>query len=224
VYDAKRLIGRKFEDECVQSDRTQWPFSVVPGVGGKPHIRVTHMGEQKQFSPEEVSSMVLIKMKEIAEAFVGSEVINAVITVPAYFNDSQRQATKDSGSIAGLEVLRIINEPTAAAISFGLDQESDLERTVLIYDLGGGTFDVSLLTIEGGIFQVQYSSRTPISLTCASRRILLNRRPFALVLRSRQLLVTHISEVRTSMGVWLIILPRSSNESSRKTFATVPTK
>ena len=138
VYDAKRLIGRKFEDECVQKDRQQWPFRVVPGVGGKCMIKVTHDGEDKVFSPEEVSSMVLSKMKDIAEAFVGAEVKNAVVTVPAYFNDSQRQATKDSASIAGLDCLRIINEPTAAAIAFGLDNESEEERTVLIFDLGGG--------------------------------------------------------------------------------------
>eukprot|EP00613_Pedinella_sp_CCMP2098_P049724 CAMPEP_0171835398 /NCGR_PEP_ID=MMETSP0992-20121227/10973_1 /TAXON_ID=483369 /ORGANISM="non described non described, Strain CCMP2098" /LENGTH=936 /DNA_ID=CAMNT_0012451241 /DNA_START=52 /DNA_END=2862 /DNA_ORIENTATION=+ len=157
VYDAKRLIGRKFEDSVVQRDREHWPFSVVPGVGGKPMIKITHEEESKLFSPEEVSSMVLIKMKEIAEGFLGATVKNAVITVPAYFNDSQRQATKDAGSIAGLDVLRIINEPTAAAIAFGLDEDekSDAERNVLIFDLGGGTFDVSLLTIEGEIFQVK---------------------------------------------------------------------
>jgi L1 cell adhesion molecule like protein len=155
VYDAKRLIGRKFEDEVVLHDRLLWPFAVVPGVGGKPFIKVTHKGEEKQFSAEEISSMVLIKMKEIAEAHVGAEITNAVITVPAYFNDSQRQATKDAGSIAGLEVLRIINEPTAAAIAYGLDHGSEGERTVLIFDLGGGTFDVSLLTIDGGVFQVK---------------------------------------------------------------------
>jgi len=155
IYDAKRLIGRKFEDEVVKKDREQWPFTIVPGVGGKPHIKVSFEEESKLFTPEEISSMVLIKMKEIAESFVGEDINNAVITVPAYFNDSQRQATKDAGSIAGLDVLRIINEPTAAAIAFGLDQESDDERNVLIFDLGGGTFDVSLLTIEGGIFQVK---------------------------------------------------------------------
>ena len=155
IYDAKRLIGRKFDDSDVQHDRRLWPFAVVPGVGGKPFIKVTFDGETKLFSAEEISSMVLIKMKEIAEAHLGSEVKNAVITVPAYFNDSQRQATKDAGAIAGLEVLRIINEPTAAAMAYGLDHSTEDERTVLIFDLGGGTFDVSLLTIEGGVFQVK---------------------------------------------------------------------
>eukprot|EP00635_Sarcinochrysidales_sp_CCMP3193_P011523 CAMPEP_0118905456 /NCGR_PEP_ID=MMETSP1166-20130328/9455_1 /TAXON_ID=1104430 /ORGANISM="Chrysoreinhardia sp, Strain CCMP3193" /LENGTH=662 /DNA_ID=CAMNT_0006844727 /DNA_START=60 /DNA_END=2048 /DNA_ORIENTATION=+ len=154
VFDAKRLIGRKFEDAAVQSDMKHWPFRVSPGPGGKPQIHVTYRGEDKTFAPEEISSMVLIKMKEIAEAYLGKDVKNAVITVPAYFNDSQRQATKDAGSIAGLNVLRIINEPTAAAIAYGLDKKGD-ERNVLIFDLGGGTFDVSLLTIEEGIFEVK---------------------------------------------------------------------
>lgn len=155
VFDAKRLIGRRFDDDVVRSDMKHWPFKVIEGQGGKPMITVTSKGEQKTFSPEEISSMVLIKMKEIAEAYLGKPVKNAVITVPAYFNDSQRQATKDAGSIAGLNVLRIINEPTAAAIAYGLDQKSAGEKTVLIFDLGGGTFDVSLLTIEDGIFEVK---------------------------------------------------------------------
>merc|ERR1712100_349362 len=154
VFDAKRLIGRKFTDPGVQSDMKHWPFTVVSGPGGTPIIEVTYKGEKKQFKAEEISSMVLTKMKEIAEAYLGKEVKNAVITVPAYFNDSQRQATKDAGSIAGLNVLRIINEPTAAAIAYGLDKKGD-ERNVLIFDLGGGTFDVSLLTIEEGIFEVK---------------------------------------------------------------------
>lgn len=131
-----------------------WPFKVVSGTGGTPIIEVNYKGEQKQFKAEEISSMVLSKMKEIAEAYLGKEVKNAVVTVPAYFNDSQRQATKDAGSISGLNVLRIINEPTAAAIAYGLDQKGD-EKNVLIFDLGGGTFDVSLLTIEEGIFEVK---------------------------------------------------------------------
>ncbi|GAX14592.1 heat shock 70kDa protein 1/8 [Fistulifera solaris] len=154
IFDAKRLIGRKFTDPGVQSDMKHWPFSVVSGPGGTPIIEVEYKGEKKQFKAEEISSMVLTKMKEIAEAYLGKEVKNAVITVPAYFNDSQRQATKDAGSIAGLNVLRIINEPTAAAIAYGLDQKGD-EKNVLIFDLGGGTFDVSLLTIEEGIFEVK---------------------------------------------------------------------
>ncbi|RHY54298.1 hypothetical protein DYB34_009691 [Aphanomyces astaci] len=131
-----------------------WPFKVTPGAGEKPQITVEFKGETKTFQPEEISSMVLIKMKEVSEAFIGSAVNNAVITVPAYFNDSQRQATKDAGAIAGLNVLRIINEPTAAAIAYGLDKKGG-ERNVLIFDLGGGTFDVSLLTIEEGIFEVK---------------------------------------------------------------------
>ncbi|GLD97710.1 hypothetical protein PINS_up006400 [Pythium insidiosum] len=154
VFDAKRLIGRKFSDPTVQSDIKHWPFTVSPGAGDKPQITVQFKGESKTFQPEEISSMVLIKMREVAEAFIGKEVKNAVITVPAYFNDSQRQATKDAGAIAGLNVLRIINEPTAAAIAYGLDKKGG-ERNVLIFDLGGGTFDVSLLSIEEGIFEVK---------------------------------------------------------------------
>jgi heat shock protein 1/8 len=154
VYDAKRLIGRKFSDPVVQSDMKHWPFNVVAGPNDKPLIEVTFKGQQKRFSAEEISSMVLIKMKETAEAYLGKTVKNAVITVPAYFNDSQRQATKDAGSIAGLNVMRIINEPTAAAIAYGLDKKGD-EKNILIFDLGGGTFDVSLLTIESGVFEVK---------------------------------------------------------------------
>uniref|UniRef100_A0A6I8N1U0 Heat shock 70 kDa protein 1-like n=1 Tax=Ornithorhynchus anatinus TaxID=9258 RepID=A0A6I8N1U0_ORNAN len=141
VFDAKRLIGRKFGDPVVQSDMKQWPFRVVSDAG-KPKVRVSYKGEEKAFYPEEISSMVLTKMKETAEAYLGHPVTNAVITVPAYFNDSQRQATKDAGVIAGLNVLRIINEPTAAAIAYGLDRAGKGERNVLIFDLGGGTFDV----------------------------------------------------------------------------------
>jgi len=154
VFDAKRLIGRKFTDAAVQSDMKHWPFSVIAGPGGTPIIKVEYKGEEKKFKAEEISSMVLTKMKDIAEAYLGKEVKNAVVTVPAYFNDSQRQATKDAGSISGLNVLRIINEPTAAAIAYGLDKKGD-EKNVLIFDLGGGTFDVSLLTIEEGIFEVK---------------------------------------------------------------------
>ncbi|KKK24028.1 hypothetical protein P175DRAFT_0493225 [Aspergillus ochraceoroseus IBT 24754] len=154
VFDAKRLIGRRFQDAEVQADMKHWPFKVVD-KGGKPIIEVEFKGEAKQFTPEEVSSMVLTKMRETAESYLGGTVNNAVITVPAYFNDSQRQATKDAGLIAGLNVLRIINEPTAAAIAYGLDKKVEGERNVLIFDLGGGTFDVSLLTIEEGIFEVK---------------------------------------------------------------------
>ncbi|KAG2630131.1 hypothetical protein PVAP13_3KG494700 [Panicum virgatum] len=157
VFDAKRLIGRRFTDASVQSDIKLWPFKVISGPGEKPMIVVQHKGEDKQFAAEEISSMVLIKMREIAEAYLGSTIKNAVVTVPAYFNDSQRQATKDAGVIAGLNVLRIINEPTAAAIAYGLDKKATSvgEKNVLIFDLGGGTFDVSLLTIEEGIFEVK---------------------------------------------------------------------
>lgn len=155
VFDAKRLIGRKFDDAEVQSDMKHFPFKVVRGSGDKPTIEVSFKGEDKRFSPEEISSMVLTKMKEIAEAYLGREVKNAVITVPAYFNDSQRQATKDAGIIAGLNVMRIINEPTAAAIAYGLDKNVKTEKNVLIFDCGGGTFDVSLLSIEDGVFEVK---------------------------------------------------------------------
>lgn len=154
VFDAKRLIGRKFDESSVQSDMKHWPFTVVSD-GGKPKIRVEYKGETKTFFPEEISSMVLIKMKETAEAYLGKVVSDAVVTVPAYFNDSQRQATKDAGTIAALNVLRIINEPTAAAIAYGLDKKVGHERNVLIFDLGGGTFDVSILSIEDGIFEVK---------------------------------------------------------------------
>ncbi|KAK3303965.1 heat shock protein 70 family [Chaetomium strumarium] len=154
VFDAKRLIGRKFNDPEVQADMKHFPFKVIDR-NGKPHIEVEFKGEKKVFTPEEISSMVLTKMRETAESYLGGTVNNAVVTVPAYFNDSQRQATKDAGLIAGLNVLRIINEPTAAAIAYGLDKKVEGERNVLIFDLGGGTFDVSLLTIEEGIFEVK---------------------------------------------------------------------
>ncbi|KAG0691156.1 70-kilodalton heat shock protein [Pichia californica] len=154
VFDAKRLIGRKFEDTEVQTDMKHFPFKVI-NEGGKPKIQVEYKGETKVFTPEEISSMILTKMRETAEAYLGAKVSDAVVTVPAYFNDSQRQATKDAGAIAGLNVLRIINEPTAAAIAYGLDKKTEGEKNVLIFDLGGGTFDVSLLSIEEGIFEVK---------------------------------------------------------------------
>ena len=152
VYDAKRLIGRKFDDPIIQNDIRNFPFDIISD-DNKPKIKVNYKGEEKTYHPEEISSMVLIKMKEIAESYIGYDVVDAVITVPAYFNDSQRQATKDAGQIAGLNVLRVINEPTAAAIAYGLDKKGK-ESNVLIFDLGGGTFDVSLLSIEDGIFEV----------------------------------------------------------------------
>merc|ERR1712038_1916627 len=156
VFDAKRLIGRKYDDTTVQQDMKHWPFQVVD-VESKPKIEVEYKCDRKSFTPEEISSMVLTKMKETAEAYLGKSVKDAVVTVPAYFNDAQRQATKDAGVIAGLNVLRIVNEPTAAAIAYGLDKKnsSDKETNVLIFDLGGGTFDVSILSIEDGIFEVK---------------------------------------------------------------------
>uniref|UniRef100_A0A6C0JNF0 Uncharacterized protein n=1 Tax=viral metagenome TaxID=1070528 RepID=A0A6C0JNF0_9ZZZZ len=154
VFDAKRLIGKNFNDDKVQSDMKHFSYTVI-NRENKPFIEVEYKGETKVFAPEEISSMVLGKMKEIAEAYLGTLVTDAVITVPAYFNDSQRQATKDAGTIAGLNVIRIINEPTAAAIAYGLDKKSEKERNVLIFDIGGGTFDVSILTIEESIFEVK---------------------------------------------------------------------
>ncbi|KAI9171784.1 Ribosome-associated molecular chaperone SSB1 [Paramyrothecium foliicola] len=155
VFDAKRLIGRRFDDPTVKKDIESWPFKVVDD-NGQPKIQVEYLGETKTFSAQEISAMVLLKMKEIAEVKLGKKVEKAVITVPAYFNDNQRQATKDAGAISGLNVLRIINEPTAAAIAYGLgSNKSEKERNVLIYDLGGGTFDVSLLNIQGGVFTVK---------------------------------------------------------------------
>jgi len=157
VFDAKRLIGREFTDKTVQDDMKLWPFKVI-NEKGRPIIEVEYMGATKHFKPEEISAMVLGKMRQTAEDFLGEKVNNAVVTVPAYFNDSQRQSTKDAGTIAGLNVLRIINEPTAAAIAYGLDNASKMKgkgQNVLIFDLGGGTFDVSLLTIEEGVFEVK---------------------------------------------------------------------
>lgn len=155
IFDAKRLIGKKFTDSTVQSDMKLFPFNVKNDSNDKCLITVTYKGEEKTFHPEQISSMVLTKLKDTASQYLGEEVKDAVITVPAYFNDSQRQATKDAGAIAGLNVVRIINEPTAAAIAYGLDNKSEVEKNVLIFDLGGGTFDVSLLTIDGGIFEVK---------------------------------------------------------------------
>ncbi|KAH7290871.1 hypothetical protein KP509_30G067300 [Ceratopteris richardii] len=157
VFDAKRLIGRRFTDAAVQSDIKLWPFKVVAGHGDRPRIVVQRKGEEKFFAAEEISSMVLVKMKETVEAFLGSTVKNAFITVPVYFNDSQRQTTKDAGVISGLDVMPIINEPTTTAIAYGLDKKATSvgEKNVLIFDLGGGTFDVSLLTIEEGSFEVK---------------------------------------------------------------------
>merc|ERR1712096_585688 len=155
IFDAKRLIGRKFNDETVQKDMKLWPFQVV-NDSSKPKVEVEYKYETKTFSPE-VSSMILTKMKETAEAYLGQTVKDVVVTVPAYFNDAQRQATKDAGIISGLNVLRIINEPTAAAIAYGLDNKrgTNKEKNVLIFDLGGGTFDVSILSIDDGVFEVK---------------------------------------------------------------------
>merc|ERR1712018_441260 len=157
VFDAKRLIGRNFDDSTVQRDLKHWPFKVVKDDNKKPKLEVEFKCESKTFTPEEISAMILTKMKETAEAHLGQPVRDAVVTVPAYFNDSQRQATKDAGVIAGLNVLRIINEPTAAAIAYGLDKKRNTNKdsNVLIFDLGGGTFDVSILSIDDGIFEVK---------------------------------------------------------------------
>ncbi|KAJ4349645.1 ATPase with role in protein import into the ER [Didymosphaeria variabile] len=155
IFDIKRLIGRKFNEKEVQNDIKHFPFKVV-SKNGQPRVQVEVQGEEKTFTPEEVSAMVLGKMKEVAESYLGETVKNAVVTVPAYFNDAQRAATKDAGTIAGLNVLRVVNEPTAAALAYGLDKQDDKkERQVLVYDLGGGTFDVSILAIEEGVFEVQ---------------------------------------------------------------------
>ncbi|KAJ7928574.1 heat shock protein 70 family [Mycena leptocephala] len=152
VFDAKRLIGRQMDDPNLKQDIKHWPFQVKE-KNGKPSITVQYQGENRDFSPEEISAMVIVKMKETAEAYLGEKVTHAVITVPAYFNDAQRTATKDAGTIAGLNVLRVLNEPTAAALAYGLNKDGP-ESRVLVYDLGGGTFDVSLLSIEGGVFEV----------------------------------------------------------------------
>lgn len=152
IFEVKRLIGRRFSDKCVQEDMKQWPFKVVEGHKDRPMIQVKYKGERKKFSAEEISAMVLVKMKETAEVYLGTTIKDVVITVPVYFNNSQRQATVDAGTIAGLNVLRIINEPTAAALAYGLEkvQASNIARTVLVFDLGGGTFDASLLSICRG--------------------------------------------------------------------------
>lgn len=154
IFDAKRFIGRRFNEQVIQNDVKIYPFKIV-GENNKPLFEVQFKGETKRFMPEEISAMVLTKMKETAERYLGHDVKDAVVTVPAYFNDSQRQATKDAGTIAGLNVLRIINEPTAAALAYGMQNKSDKEQNVLIYDLGGGTFDVTLLTIDSGVFEVK---------------------------------------------------------------------
>jgi len=154
VYDAKRLIGRRFNDPIVQDDMKLWSFDVVNDGNNRPKIKVNYKNEDKLFYPEEVSAMVLGKMKEIAEEYLGEEVKDAVVTVPAYFGDAQRQATKDAGAIAGLNVLRIVNEPTAAAVAYGMDNGSTKEKKALVFDLGGGTFDVTVMSIDDGIFEV----------------------------------------------------------------------
>jgi heat shock protein 5 len=154
VFDVKRFIGRKFSDPSVQRDASLLPYKITQ-TDDRPMVMVQVGEEQKTFSPEEVSAVVLRKMKETAENFLGEPVKHAVVTVPAYFNDAQRQATKDAGAIAGLIVERVLNEPTAAAIAYGLDNEKQREEHVLVFDLGGGTFDVTLLTIDNGVFEVK---------------------------------------------------------------------
>ena len=155
IFDAKRLIGRKFSEQCIQNDMKHWPFKVIRGDGNKPIFEVTYKGETKTFSPEEISAMILTKMKEVAENYLGETVTDAVITVPAYFSNEQRESTKDAGAIAGLKVLRIINEPTAASIAYGLDKKGNGEKNILVFDLGGGTHDISLISIDDGIFEVK---------------------------------------------------------------------
>ena len=163
VFDAKRLIGRRFDDPIVQADLKLWPFKVVSdgSKDDKPLIEILYQDVVKKFHPEEISSMILTKMKQTAEAYLGQRVREAVITVPAYFNDSQRQATKDAGEIAGLRVLRIVNEPTAAAIAYGLDKSGKEEIHILVFDMGGGTFDVSVLTIQDSVFEVKATAGDP---------------------------------------------------------------
>lgn len=158
IFDVKRLMGYKFDDPQVQRELKKLPYKVVSGPNNIPKIQASYKGEEKEFTPQEISSFILEKMKSTAEAYLGKDVKNAVITVPAYFNDAQRQATKDAGLICGLNVLRIINEPTAAAIAYGLDNKSDKERNIIIYDVGGGTLDVTLLTLDDGIFEVKATS------------------------------------------------------------------
>jgi len=155
VFDAKRLIGRKFDEKSVQDDMRHFTFDVKPDAANKPQIHVSYLQEAKSFNPEEISAMILQYLKDIAEAYLGTKVDSAVITVPAYFNDGQRQATKDAGTIAGLNVLRIINEPTAAALAYGLDKNTTSEKNVLIFDCGGGTHDVSIVSIDDGVFEVK---------------------------------------------------------------------
>lgn len=155
VYDAKRMIGRKFSDKIVQEDMKLWSYDVVNDGNDKPQAKVQYKTEEKKFYPEEITAMLLAYMKEVAETYLGEKVTDAVITVPAYFGDSARQATKDAGVIAGLNVLRVINEPTAAAVAYGLDNKDDKEKHILIFDCGGGTFDVTVLTVEEGLFEVK---------------------------------------------------------------------
>ena len=158
IYDVKRFMGQKFQDTNVQNEMKHMPYKVVSGKNNNPTLRVEYKNETVDFSPQEISAFILQKMKSTAESYLGKEVKNAVITVPAYFNDAQRQATKDAGAICGLNVLRIINEPTAAAIAYGLDQNSDKEKNIIIYDVGGGTLDVTLLSLDEGIFEVKATS------------------------------------------------------------------
>ncbi|RHN72950.1 putative Heat shock protein 70 family [Medicago truncatula] len=165
VFDAKRLIGWKFSDLVVQDDGLLWPFKVTADVNDKPIITVKYKGQEKQLCAEEVSSMVLTKMREIAEAYLESPVKNVVVTVPAYFSDSQRKATIDAGAIAGINVIRVMNEPTAATVAYGLDKRADCvgERNILVFDLGGGTFDLSILTIKDNVFQFKIKNEVDIS-------------------------------------------------------------
>ena len=155
IYDAKRLIGRKYSEKTVQEDMKHWPFTVVPDKNDNPLIEVTYKGEKHQFRPEEISAMVLGHMKKIAEDYLGEKVEDIIISTPAYFNNSQREKTKDAATIAGLNCLRIINEPTAASLAYGLDKVSNKEQNILIFDCGGGTHDITILNIDNGLFEVK---------------------------------------------------------------------
>ena len=155
VYDIKRLMGRKFSDPVVQKELKTFPFKVFTDDTDRCKVEVLYKGDVKQYTPEEISAMILTNMKETAEAYLGQPVKKAVVTVPAYFNDAQRQATKDAGLIAGLDIIRIINEPTAAAIAYGLDKVSEAEKNIVVFDSGGGTHDISILSLDSGVFEVK---------------------------------------------------------------------
>ena len=227
IFDIKRLIGRKFADKEVQFDKERFPYTVI-NLDSKPYVQVLVKGEKKLFSPEEVSAMILVKMKEIAEAYLGKKVKNAVVTVPASFNDAQRQATKDAGTISGLNVLRIINEPTAAAIAYGLDKKG-IAKNILVFNFGGGTVDVSLLTLDTGVFEViSTSGDTHLGGEDFDRRIMdymlksTRRRPARTALKTSTLLPSCV--VRRSVpSVLCLLRTRSALKLSRSAMAPIST-